>query len=603
MTAMFMLSGLRPDAGAPFPTLPLLQIASWNPEIAETLPATSAFTRTSVAQLLTTTDGTTFWYQSVKSGEVRFAGMRRQENLLALASTWELFDTVTETDLGNNITQFGNLQNAANDRATKRVTSIANEGTRVAAYVEVRGTAGEKISFQVKRNSGGPFVGASISNVVLTADFVPYYIGEYTALAGNDGFQFQILNNVGDDANVIEIRNEGVSFVTGAPTNSVPDLVNDGIIYNSNVLGVQYFNTIAANTSSPATGGVITPATGAVITGGGYLSETTATNQILESSDIADPAWTKANLSAGTQNVEDIGLAGNTLNAGVAVGVAHTATAVVSSSATRTAYAIAKAGTGQFLTIRSSATADEYAVFDLTNGTITETGAGATSRIIDLTGGWYKCQVSSDTGTGTTMLLGISDTGTPGQADPSFNGASETILVHHVQFENTSFCTSPIITDGGALARAVDLMTDSTQVTTELSAVCDVTIPTDQADSTNLNILDITGSDIPLFYRSDGAGTKSIRAFMDNVIPTIINDILGERHKLAMSCKVGTDTLILVDDESNSSNGSPGSDTWAGATLAVGNSSSGGDAFRGIIHSYILYEVSQTQQQLESLVA
>jgi len=159
---------------------------------------------------------------------------------------------------------------------------------------------------------------------------------------------------------------------------------------------------------------------------------------------------------------------------------------------TYTASAFFKAGTCDKVQILISSSVvtsgNAYANFDLTNGTVTATGASVSAtRIQALSGGWYRCSITF-TATGTashTIAYSTLVTGLEVRA-PSFTGTSRTYTFFGAQVEAGPF-SSYIPTTTAAVTRSPDVVvgpvswineTEGTICVSATSAVNDTTAAT-----------------------------------------------------------------------------------------------------------------------------
>lgn len=461
------------SSAATFPT----PTFSWEPETAETPPGSVSFTRATTATVLTTTDGTTNWYQTAKSGEIRYEGLRRVENLETNGDHNDLTSLVGGVTKSAEEYTFPGTDTGEYFRTTSATATSDAIGTIVGVRIELSLTSGSA-PFQLFLT--GTDAGAVEINLTSTPQ--TFFISGARTSLGATQFRVRNLGTGGPFAATVVVGDYQVEYLQSS-SDSPSEFIDPSTTYNANVAGVQYFATTNGNTVDG--NGVVTEAAGSAITGGGYLAEPASTNQ-MPTVDLNDAAWLKQGITVTENGINDLGVVEYQLDAGVAAS-SHRVVDTASVGSSGSGYFIVKAGTAQFITVRrgASTTTEDYAAFDIVNGTITEEAVGIDdASIIDLGNGWYKCAIiTSDTSA--ALQLAISDSGTPGVNQPSFTGANETVLVCHAQYEANDFPTSPIVTSGSTVTRNADVLSADSEVTgeTELSFFGDVTAPTLTSDS------------------------------------------------------------------------------------------------------------------------
>jgi hypothetical protein len=134
----------------------------------------------------------------------------------------------------------------------------------------------------------------------------------------------------------------------------------------------------------------------------------------------------------------------------------------VSSSGTHTFSIYAKAKELQYIQIASVQTADEYANFDLSDGSVGNVG----SRFLDakatsVGNGWYRLSVYTNNGSN-FLYISLIQSKTDGWLQ-SFSGSNSTdgLYIQHAQVESNSYPTSIIETTSSQVTRNADICNNS----------------------------------------------------------------------------------------------------------------------------------------------
>lgn len=194
----------------------------------------------------------------------------------------------------------------------------------------------------------------------------------------------------------------------------------------------------------------------------GLLIEEGRTNLISQSENHPSATWSKTGLTvASASNTDPAGAATSNLvseDSSTGLHRLFQSTAYVSG----TSYAISvflKYAGRQFVAITHPAVAaNNIAIFDIQNGTITLTQSGITTSITAYPNGWYRCVVtgtSSTTGGSSHIIQGSTTGGILTGSYTGLNGPA--FYIYGSQVEAGSFPTSYIPTTTGTLARSADV--------------------------------------------------------------------------------------------------------------------------------------------------
>lgn len=232
----------------------------------------------------------------------------------------------------------------------------------------------------------------------------------------------------------------------------------------------------------------------------GYIPEPAATNQNSKSDLANNTNWTQGSggLTATDDGTNSLGLTQFTLDTTTGAGP-HVRSAIGASTSGGTIYAIIKQSAGRYSMISKGVVQTNYTITDTQTGSVTEAGLDVdASLIFELDNGWYHSELRTSA-SADDMRVGIANDATPGQGNDSFTGANETILNCHIQYENTNFSTTPIeASDGSAATRNADVLDMGVNVTTEFSALLDLTLPLNVGSGNTVTLLgpDATAEDI-----------------------------------------------------------------------------------------------------------
>ena len=194
-----------------------------------------------------------------------------------------------------------------------------------------------------------------------------------------------------------------------------------------------------------------------------HLLENSATNLVTYSEDFTEGNWGKTNITIISN---DIISPDGTLNASRLTDDATDGLHVLGegntfvSGNTYTASVFAKKGTASriFAGAGNPATWGADCYFDLDNGTVSLESIG-TASIEDYGNGWYRCIVvgTANADASTNFLFGLSDN----TNDKTYIGSGDYAYVWGAQFEQGSYPTSYIPTNGSAVTRSAEVANSS----------------------------------------------------------------------------------------------------------------------------------------------
>ena len=256
-----------------------------------------------------------------------------------------------------------------------------------------------------------------------------------------------------------------------------------------------------------------------------------------------------------------------------------------------------KAGSNDVVEINTNSTGSEvYVGFNLTIGTITHT-SGSTyldSSIKDYGNGWYRCSVTSTSGTG-SFVSRIKSLSTG------------TFKLFGIQFEEQSYPTSYIPTDGIVATRLQDECTDAgnEQVINSTEGVLYFEAKALADDGTNRSI-----------SISDGTSSNKITLKFDNTSNQIEYDVIvgsvvqvgidrtitDTTNYNKIACKWELNSFSLWVNGVEIGTDSSGSTPIGLSELAFDNGN-GGSAFYGKCKDLRVYDVALTDQELADLTS
>lgn len=292
----------------------------------------------------------------------------------------------------------------------------------------------------------------------------------------------------------------------------------------------------------------------------GLLSETTATNLMLQSEDLTTTWSTSAcsitsNVSPapnGDSSADGIIASAASSNHGIFQDVTLTA-AVHTYSAF-----LQKPGSGkQWATLFNETVANCFAYFDLVNGVVGNTGAAVLKAgIKDYGGGWYRCWITF-TGTAAAHRLDILPASANGTLSYTGDGSTVDLIAWGVQVEASSLPHSYVPTTTASVTRNLDnfAFATATNVDNNQGSMSHVFLTEDYdtpgaspelvslTDGTNANTIDswINASDFVQMAMNSGSVLQT-----SNTGAVDVSD--GARHSHCISWKTN-DVRLFVDSK------------------------------------------------------
>ncbi len=410
-------------------------------------------------------------FRQAKSGEVRFEGARRVENLLSstedFSTVWvQTSLTVTANQIaspiGTNTADLFTTSGVGGQRVTQG--SIVVNGTAVTYSVWIKGGTATNAKLLIYDGTAGATrIG---QQVTLSTSWQRFSVTATNLVSGNNHYFYiyideNVANGAGATAYVWGAQAENV---TGQSNQNPSDYVSKGVLsspyHGANVDGVKYFDRQNGNT---VLSNVVTANTGAKISTNtlrGYLAEGARTNLALYSEQFDNAAW--------SQHAEGLTVSANNV---VAPDGSMTAEKLVETADTtlhRRGQSIASsAGTLRRFSVyvksagRTKARGWSWAGGDTSQqtfnlSTVTATG-GLNPTIQSVGNGWYRCSFDIPSANSTTVVFGPVDD-THVSTDAYLGDGSSGIYVWGAQIESAPFESSYIPTTSASATRSGDLL-------------------------------------------------------------------------------------------------------------------------------------------------
>lgn len=316
----------------------------------------------------------------------------------------------------------------------------------------------------------------------------------------------------------------------------------------------------------------------------GLLIEESRTNLLLQSRDMTQAAWSKADVTP-TRNQIGLDRAANSAclmtHGATTSGIASQGGASVSAGSTITASGVFTRGNTDWILLiaagSGTATNGANGWFNLNTGAVGATsarGAGTaiTSSITSLGGGWYRCALTCvPNGSYTTPFMFI----LPANGNSSLSTvANATYILDYAQLEVGSTASSPIATTTAAVTRAADV---ASMTGTNFSSWYNQTQGTfvvqfDRVQGTIVNVPLIASASAAygLLY-TNGSQIKSYDGTNSATTVGLVNHTSSSAlAKAAVAYTIGTNFTTVGDGQSPATSaGSVNSSEWYDGTLKI----------------------------------
>ena len=352
-------------------------------------------------------------------------------------------------------------------------------------------------------------------------------------------------------------------------------------------------------------------------TKGHLLLEPSSTNEITYSNGFDDSSWDKTNVNVtensltspdGTNNAWLLQVTSDNARHYLRVGSSTTSTVSIS--------IFAKKGTTNYAYFFCGGTTNIQAIFDLSDGSITDSGAiGSGSSLtsassVSLGNGWYRLQVSGTFSSPPANRIGILpyyQSTFDGNPATSWQGNGENIYIYGAMEENNSYSTSYIPTTGAASTRNADVCNNSGSAQdfndsegvlyAEIAALADdltfraISISSDAGYNNSIMIRYIsTSNQVNVITRIGSA--------INNTSVTVNN--ITEFNKIAFKYK-SEDCVLFINGVQVAT--SAGAFNSSGINNLSFNRGGGGTPFYGKVRNVQVFTEALTDEQLEKLTS
>lgn len=572
---------------------PVPPIFDINFDDGDALPAGGVFSR-STAATVSDFDGI---FQTAKSGELRFKGLRRGANTFAVASDFNDFDNWNLNALGSGVTptvtaSFGNLTIRGVSYPTSRLECDLQGGTgngdRSYIFISTAASFGGPCSVFMRSNNASAQI-VYLSNQLFGTVSVPgdSVWRRYSNVESTPNTRSEIRlgasgQAIPDSSDVVDVEVCFAQIEQGMPSDATvlpsEPIAND-VEHNAKAVGVEYF--ITENGNSVDGDGIVTEAAGSTIaeaTREGALREPESTSSSLHNRDLTDVVWVS---SGGASTVAQDATGAN---------------GFVLTASTMTADA-ANAILLQTVTIASAS-------FIFQPFIRRKTGTGTVEITID--GGSTFIDVTSQLNSSTYTQVVTSQTLVNPSVGFRIVTSGDEIEVDFAGLHNGTVPTTPIETTSSAVTRNADVLTMPFAIAAPWTMFQDCVPQTTVDVALHALIGYVNVNDKAQIVRAatsyDGElddGTDNPSA---NVTDAAASYTMGDRLKVALSSINGTEVTMGFNGSSDGSAAGGGAVNTSGfATMGLGGLQTGGPDIPITIRQAQFLSVSRTTGQLETL--
>ena len=343
----------------------------------------------------------------------------------------------------------------------------------------------------------------------------------------------------------------------------------------------------------------------------GLLVEQQVTNLLLYSEQFDNAYWTASGVTvtANTSVSPDGATTADTIDDGVTTGLHRVfRAALVMTAAAQTFSCYVKAGTGVWFQLTAfDGVTSHYANFNVSTGVVGNKSAAATSSMVSMGNGWYRCIMTATTAAtaaGNFQLVAM-DADTAIQT-PSFTGANRTWFIWGVQHEVLPFASSYIPTVASQVTRTADIANISAPMFAPWYNQSEGTLV---AEYSSFAATAVSSKTVTAPY--DGTATNRIMMYMFNDSPAYVVTVGGVTQAILSTTGVATNAVVKsaaayrTNDFAFSTNGSvPSTDTSGSIpvtnALALG-SLAGSTPLNGHLRRIVFYPTRLTDAQLQAL--